>query len=125
MVEKTKVLIIDDKPNNLEMTKDILEFAGYEALTANNAKNGIEMMRKSHPDLVLLDILMPEMDGYEAVRVIRSDDKIKQIPILAYTALATGINRDKALEYGCVDVITKPIDIDNFYKVIKTYTKAK
>jgi len=104
------ILIIDDNAMNLDIAKDLLEDAGYKVFDAEDAIAGIQLMRLHHPDLVLLDLLMPQMDGFEAIRIMKADPALRDIPVLAFTAMASSADRNKALEYGCQDIITKPIN---------------
>lgn len=119
MSKQATILIIDDNAMNLDIAKDLLENAGYDTLDAEDALTGIQLMKIHQPDLVLLDLLMPQMDGFEAVRVMKEDPGIQNIPIIAFTALASGADRNKALEYGCQDIITKPIDPAQVIKTIQ------
>lgn len=115
------ILVIDDNAMNLDSTQDLLEHAGIYVLTAENALNGIQIMKEKQPDLVLLDLLMPHMDGFEAARIIKADPEIQTIPLLAFTALATNEDREKALQAGCQDVILKPISTETFLFTIQSY----
>jgi CheY-like chemotaxis protein len=114
MKQKT-ILIIEDNPMNMEMASDLLEIAGYEVLKAENAEDGIQVARDAEQlDLVLMDIALPGIDGIEATRILKKDEKTKKIPIVALTAHAMKDDNDAALEVGCSGYITKPIDTRTF-----------
>lgn len=115
------ILIIDDNAMNLDITKDLLEHAGVYVLEAEDALTGIQIMKDKQPDLVLLDLLMPHMDGFEAGRIIKADPEIQNIPLIAFTALASPDDREKALQVGCQDVILKPINTATFLSTIESY----
>lgn len=115
------ILIIDDNAMNLDITRELLEHAGMYVLTAEDALTGIEIIKEKQPDLVLLDLLMPHLDGFEAAKIIKADPEIQDIPLIAFTALAAPEDREKALEAGCQDVILKPINTKTFLSTIKSY----
>jgi CheY-like chemotaxis protein len=114
-MKQKNILIIEDNPMNMEMATDLLEIADYNVLKAENAEDGIQMARnESQVDLILMDIALPGMDGIEATRVLKKDDKTKDIPIVALTAHAMKDDNDAALEVGCSGYITKPINTRTF-----------
>ncbi|MBF0450641.1 MAG: response regulator [Candidatus Magnetomorum sp.] len=117
MKEKS-ILIIEDNQMNMEMATDLLEIAGYKVLQAENAEDGIQMARKQHIDLILMDIALPGMDGLEATRVLKKDPKTKDIPIVALTAHAMKDDNDEALKIGCSGYITKPFNTRTFASAI-------
>lgn len=104
------VLIIDDNVNNVRLLQDILEDEGYEVFTLSSGIPVLETVRNVKPDLILLDIMMPEMDGFEVCKVLRADLELKEIPIIMVTAKVEGKDIKYALEIGAVDYIKKPID---------------
>lgn len=119
MSKQQTILIIDDNAMNVDIAKEILQGAGYATLDAEDAINGIRLMKEYKPNLVLLDLLMPEVDGYEAVRIMKEDPSIREIPVIAFTALASGADRDKAIDYGCQDIIIKPVDPCDVVKMVE------
>jgi CheY-like chemotaxis protein len=122
---KGTVLVIDDNAHNLDIAKELLEFSGYCVLTADNTHDGIDLMRRHSVDAVLLDILMPGTDGYDAAMMIRTDAQLKHVPIIGYTALASEENQNKVLACGCQAVITKPIDMNVFYETIESVLQSR
>lgn len=107
----TTILIVEDNEMNRDMLSRRLERMGYEVLIAVDGQMGIEVAREKAPDLILMDMSLPVMDGWEATRRIRLDDALRHIPIIALTAHAMANDRDKALEAGCDDYDTKPIEL--------------
>ncbi len=115
------ILIIDDNRLNLKLFRTILTSAGYMVMEAENAEDGLLLIKGRQPDLVLMDIQLPGMDGLAATRAIRSDPEIKDIPVIAVTSYAMQDDEKKAKEAGCNDYISKPIDQKSFLKTINQY----
>jgi len=107
----TTVLIVEDNEMNRDMLSRRLERRGYDVLIAVDGENGIEVARANRPDLILMDMSLPVVDGWEATRRLKADDKLKHIPIIALTAHAMANDREKALEAGCDEYDTKPIEL--------------
>lgn len=120
-IERKSILIIDDNRLNLKLCRTILTSAGYSVIEADNAEDGLSLIRAERPDLILMDIQLPGMDGLAATRVIKSDPAIKDIPVIAITSYAMQDDEKKAKEAGCNDYITKPIDQKGFLKMISQY----
>ena len=110
MSNLTTILIVDDNLLNMIVAADVLEYAGYAVLRAENASQAQETLKGTRPDLMLLDIHMPGMDGLTFTRLLKADPAYQQIPIVALTALAMKGDEQKALNAGCDGYITKPID---------------
>jgi len=104
-----KILIIEDNPTNMKLVSLLVEKAGYSALKAIEAETGIAMARKAHPDLILMDIQLPGMDGLTATTILKSEVTTRDIPIIALTAFAMDGDREKMLAGGCDGYIAKPI----------------
>jgi two-component system cell cycle response regulator DivK len=107
----TTILIVEDNEMNRDMLSRRLERKGYEVLIAVDGAMGIEVARAKVPDLILMDMSLPVVDGWEATRRIKADYALKHIPVIALTAHAMANDRDKALEAGCNDYDTKPIEL--------------
>ncbi|HTH70734.1 MAG TPA: response regulator [Candidatus Saccharimonadales bacterium] len=103
-----RILIIEDEANNLDVARRIVRGAGHEALTATDGLLGLEIARREHPDAVLVDLLLPKLDGWSVTRAIREEPWAKTIPIIAVSALAMQADRERAREAGCDDFVTKP-----------------
>lgn len=116
-----KILVIEDNEQNLYLVKFILEKHGYEVIQARNGQAGIEIARQVSLDLILLDIQLPIMDGYEVARELKKLLGKKRVPIIAVTSYAMLGDREKALESGCTDYITKPINPDTFIDRIRQF----
>jgi putative two-component system response regulator len=108
-IDEPKVLLVDDNTANLQVLRENLEGLGYKLLIAKNGKSALEIVRKARPDLILLDIMMPEMDGYEVCRILKSAEETRRIPVIFLTAMADAEDEAKGLALGAVDYITKPI----------------
>jgi CheY-like chemotaxis protein len=119
-----KVLIIEDNPMNMELAKDLLEVAGYFVLQAETAEKGIELAKAESPDIILMDIGLPGMDGLTATRIIQQDQSTKDIPVIALTAHAMKDDREKTLSAGCKGHITKPIDTREFAKLVAFFIES-
>ncbi|AZB11010.1 response regulator [Chryseobacterium sp. G0162] len=113
MLMDKKILIVDDDPRNIFALKLTLKARGYAVESCTMAQEALEIL-KSHPQfsVVLMDMMMPGIDGYEAVRMIRNTQEIKHIPVIAVTAQAMPEDRQKCLEAGADEYVSKPIDVD-------------
>jgi len=111
---KEKVLVIEDNEQNLYLVQYILEDCGYEFFSASDGKEGIELAASLLPDLILLDIQLPTMDGYAVAQTLRLNPDLANTPIVAVTSYAMPGDREKAIEAGCSGYIEKPIDPDTF-----------
>lgn len=109
----TKIFVVEDNEMNLDMVSRRLIRAGFEVASAVNAVGIVECLRAEQPDLVLLDLGLPEIDGFAATRAIRCDPVLRALPIIALTAHALTTDRERALEAGCDDFTTKPVDFAN------------
>ena len=104
-----KILLVDDNTTNLQLLHETLDGLGYKLLIAKNGKTALAIAGKAKPSLILLDIMMPQMDGYEVCRRLKSEESTSQIPVIFITALADEEDEAKGLGLGAVDYITKPI----------------
>ena len=103
-----KILIADDRPEVVELVRVILEGEDYEIVDASDGKEALKKVRLEKPDLVLLDVVMPKMDGFEVCRKLKKDPQTKEIPIIMLTAKAQEVDKEKGREVGASDYITKP-----------------
>jgi CheY-like chemotaxis protein len=122
ILKNKKVLLVDDDIRNIYSLTNALEDEGIQCITAENGKAALKML-KEHPaiDLVLMDVMMPEMDGYEATLEIRKLDEFKKLPIIALTAKAMKGDKDKCLDVGMSDYISKPVNIDQLLSLMRVW----
>jgi CheY-like chemotaxis protein len=118
---KKKVLVIEDNELNLKLVKSLLKLGEFEMTEAKSAEKGIQVARDYQPDIILMDIQLPGMDGLEATRQIKQDENLKAIPIIALTSYAMQGDEQKAIESGCIGYITKPVDTRSFLSKISQY----
>ena len=111
MTDSSKtVLLVEDNEDNRTVYRTILEHFGYQVIEARNGEDGVNMAREAHPDLILMDISIPLIDGWEATRMLKSDPATSDIPIIALTAHALATDRAKANEVGCDGYLAKPCE---------------
>jgi len=115
---KGRILIVEDNMDSYELVRFILERYGYEAFLAVNGRDGVDAAIKQKPDLILMDLSLPEMDGWEATRLVKANQATKNIPIIALTAHALPGDRQRALDAGCDGYITKPIDLAELVRAV-------
>jgi len=109
MPKMKKILIVEDVELNLELLVQLLE-DDYELVIARDGAMGVEMAAEEMPDLILMDMSLPVLDGWEATRAIKANDKLSHIPVIGLSAHAMSSDRHKALDAGCSDYLTKPLD---------------
>jgi CheY-like chemotaxis protein len=115
-----KILIVEDVDLNLDLLVQLLE-DDYELVAARDGTMGVEMTDREMPDLVLMDMSLPIMDGWEATQKIKTSEKLKHIPVIGLSAHAMAGDREKALESGCDDYLTKPIDDNLLYEKLNAF----
>jgi two-component system cell cycle response regulator DivK len=115
-----KILLVEDNEMNRDMLSRRLERRGYEVVIAVDGGEGVAMARSENPDLILMDMSLPVVDGWEATRQLKAAPETGTIPIIALTAHAMSGDREKAIEAGCDDYDTKPIDLPNLLEKIET-----
>ncbi|GAB4290847.1 MAG: response regulator [Coriobacteriia bacterium] len=108
----SKILLVEDNPQNRYLVTFLLEKNGYQVVIAEDGEQALSVVEEEEPDLILMDVQLPKMDGYEATRRIKADARFKGIPIVALTAHSMKGDRGKALAAGCDDYITKPVDAE-------------
>jgi len=119
-----KILIIDDEFPVGYLIKINLEAEGYEAVLALSGEEALEKARTSAPDLITLDVLMPEMDGFEVLEALKRDEALNSIPVMMISVI-NGIRKKRGIQMGAVDYLFKPIDFDNLLNKIKSLEKDK
>ena len=115
------ILVVEDNELNMKLVCDLLKIGKYQVLKAQDAESGMELARKHHPALILMDIQLPGLNGLEATKTIRKEADLNGTPIVALTGCAMKGDRQKALDAGCVGYITKPIDTRKFLDKIAKF----
>jgi two-component system, cell cycle response regulator DivK len=115
------ILIVEDEPQNRKLFRDILEFNGYAVIEASDGRQGVMLAKEHVPDLILMDMQLPVMDGMEATRILQQDEQTKGINIVALTANVMPGDKDKIMEAGCYDFIAKPFRLHEFLHKIAGY----
>lgn len=121
---KKKVLIVEDNELNMKLFDDLLGAHGYDTVKTRDGTKVLDIARKEHPDLILMDIQLPEVSGLEVTQWLKNDQDLKKIPVVAVTAFAMKGDEDKIRQGGCEDYISKPISITEFIRVVDKYLKA-
>ena len=121
MGARRQILVVEDHADSADLLAQTLE-EDYELVEATDGREVLEMAAAERPDLILLDISLPEMDGYEVAGLIRETDDLKGIPIIAVTAHAMAGDQEKAIEAGCTDYLSKPIDEEELWNKVAKYT---
>ncbi len=119
-----RVLLVEDHPETIEVMRQELEFLGYDVMVAKDGLEAVEMATSESPDVIVMDIIIPKMDGLQAVSEIRNNPKTQDIPILASTALARPGDREKCLEVGCDGYIAKPFTYKQLGDAIEKVLEA-
>ena len=114
-----RILVVEDNIDNYELVRFILERAGYEVFLAMNGREGVSAARLQQPDLILMDLGMPEMDGWLATEKLKGEEATKSIPLYALTAYTLPNERKRALEAGCDGYVSKPIHMNGFLRTIE------
>ena len=118
-MSKGRILIVEDNMDNYELVRFILERAGYDVFLAVNGRDGVTAARLQKPDLILMDLGLPEMDGWIATEKLKSDEATKSIPLYALTAHTLPAERKRALLAGCDGYVSKPIHMQGFLEVVE------
>lgn len=119
-----RILYVEDNFQNRILIKRVLEAEGYTVIEAENGKMGLDLAVSGKPDLILMDINLPDIDGYDCTRRLRQMDGVSRVPIVALTANAMEGDKEKAMSAGCNGYIAKPVDIDKLPTQIAQYLKA-
>lgn len=116
-----KVLIVEDNELNMKLFSDLLEAHGYETVGTNNGLNALDLAREHLPDLILMDIQLPEISGLEVTKWLKDDDELSSIPVIAVTAFAMKGDEERIREGGCEAYMSKPISISVFIDTIRGF----
>lgn len=119
------ILIVEDDPRSRKLLADLLSFKGYDVLVAHNGRDGVLQAQTALPDLIILDIQMPLMDGYEAVRTLKAGAQTKGIPVWALTSYAMQADTEKVLAAGCDLCLAKPFDVNRLLQQIEAFAVTR
>lgn len=123
-INEVRILVIDDSTTNLVLLDALLKKEGYQVDTALSAREGMKMVQENKPDLIFLDILMPEATGFDFLESINEHKAAEEIPVIIVTAVGNEENMLKASEMGAVDFISKPVDIDHLLHLVRRYIRC-
>ncbi|MFC7398789.1 response regulator [Chelatococcus sp. GCM10030263] len=118
------VLIVEDNELNMKLFSDLLEAHGYATLKTSNGIEAMELARSDRPDLIIMDIQLPEVSGLEVTRWLKADDELKAIPVIAVTAFAMKGDEERIREGGCEAYLSKPISVSRFLETVRNYLDA-
>ena len=118
---KKRVLIVEDNELNMKLFHDLLEAHGYDTLQSRDGMEALTIAREEMPDLILMDIQLPEVSGLEVTKWIKEDEKLRAIPVVAVTAFAMKGDEEKIREGGCEAYVAKPISVENFIRTVKEF----
>ena len=114
-----RVLIVEDNPISMELLREVVEAEGYRVLAATSGSEALSVARAEHPDLILMDIQLPGIDGLTVTRALKAQQDTKEIPIVGVSAYASHEDIDRALEAGCMAYLPKPLDMPRFLDLLK------
>ena len=117
------ILIVEDDEMSMKLENDLLQAHGYDTLQSVDGKDAIQLAREHHPDLIIMDIQLPGVSGMEYTKMLKADDQLKDIPVLAVTAFAMKGDEEKIRAAGCDDYIAKPISDPHFLETVDKLTK--
>lgn len=124
MNRKKKILLVDDSPTAILWQRLILEDDPYDILVANDGEEGVRVAKAERPDLVLLDVVMPRMNGFEALRALRAEKELRSMPVLMVTTRSEMPNVMEGFESGCNEYITKPVDRTELLTKVRSYLQS-
>jgi len=124
-VTRPLILVVEDNRDNMTLIVDVLNSLEYEVAQALDGEQGLAMAQQEHPDLILMDLSLPRMDGWTVTRELRKLPNFHSLPIIALTAHAMVGDREKALQAGCTDYISKPINLQELARKLKQYLQAR
>jgi len=124
-MEKYRIMIIEDNPKNMKIMVDLMQVHGYETITAEDGMSGLETALKEKPDLILMDVQLPGIDGYEVTRRLKGKDATRDIPVVVVTSFAMKGEEARAKEVGAAGYISKPIDIHKLMDTVAEHLPGK
>lgn len=124
-MSRKRILVVEDNMDNYELLRLLLDRAGYDVFLAVNGRDGVDAARYQKPDLILMDLGLPEMDGWTAAQKLKSEESTKDIPLFAVTAHTLPRDRFRAMQAGCDGFFTKPLHVESFLEMIKATFERK
>jgi len=118
-----KILMVDDEVDLVETVRFPLEMEGYQVMVSYNGEDALNQARRENPDLIILDVMLPKLDGYKVCRLLKFDERYKHIPIIMLTAKTQEKDKQIGKETGADEYITKPFEIDELMEKVRTYLK--
>ena len=116
-----KVMIVEDNELNMKLFRDLIEASGYETIRTRNGLEALDLAREHRPDLILMDIQLPEVSGLEVTKWLKDDPELKQIPVIAVTAFAMKGDEERIREGGCEAYLSKPISVGKFIETVRHF----
>lgn len=118
------VMIVEDNDLNMKLFNDLLRANGYETLPMRNGHEALETLKETRPDLIIMDIQLPEISGLEVTRIIKQNERLRDIPVIAVTAFAMKGDEERIRQGGCEGYLSKPISVSTFVETVRTYVGA-
>jgi two-component system cell cycle response regulator DivK len=118
-----RILVVEDNPKNLKLVRDVLRFSGYEVIEATSGEDGVRLAASEEPDLILMDLQLPGIDGAEALRRIRAGERTREVPVVAVTAFAMDDDRERAFASGFTGYVEKPISVRRLPQQIRDFLR--
>jgi two-component system cell cycle response regulator DivK len=122
-VNPGRILVVEDNPKNLKLVRDVLRYSGYEVIEATSGEDGVRLAGEESPDLILMDLQLPGIDGVEALRQIRATDTGRGVPVVAVTAFAMNDDRERAFDSGFTGYVEKPIDVRGLPQQVRDFLR--
>ena len=119
-----RIMVVEDNPKNRKLIRDVLQYWGYEVLEASSGEDGIELATQGQPDLILMDLQLPGIDGHEALRLLRLEPTTRAVPVVAVTAFAMQDDRDRAALSGFDGFLEKPLSVRDLPAQVKAFLQA-
>jgi len=118
-----RILVVEDNPKNLKLVRDVLRFSGYEVIEATSGEDGVRLAAAEEPDLILMDLQLPGIDGAEALRRIRASERTRDVPVVAVTAFAMDDDREYAFASGFTGYVEKPISVRRLPEQVRDFLR--
>ena len=118
-----RILVVEDNPKNLKLVRDVLQFSGYEVIEATSGEDGVRLAASEDPDLILMDLQLPGIDGAEALRRIRASERTRDVPVVAVTAFAMDHDRQNAFDSGFTGYVEKPISVRRLPQQVRDFLR--